>query len=142
MGEVFAQMVTGFTLADDPASNVVALNLVQEEDGLSSMQNFSIEMQMLKFLHPHYPHAHVTLHDLGYRQLKTMARTSLEYAFLAGASLWKDARKFVPVAACDNNRLGGDGPSHRCQQFLNNSHKAKLQWNLERQFNEFEALYN
>src|SRR5205085_12479936 len=58
----FAQMVTGFALADDPASKVVALNLVQPEDWLPSMQNFATQMEMLSFLRPRYPRAHLTLH--------------------------------------------------------------------------------
>ena len=62
LGSVFAQMVTGFALANDPGSKVVALNLVQGEDSLASMQNFTIHMQMLKFLRPLYPQAHLTLH--------------------------------------------------------------------------------
>jgi adenosine deaminase len=62
LGAVFAQMVTGFALANDPNSKVVALNLVQPEDGLSAMQNFSLHMQMLAFLRPLYPQAHLTLH--------------------------------------------------------------------------------
>jgi len=62
LGVVFAQMVTGFALANDPDSKVVALNLVQPEDGVGSMQNFSLHMQMLKFLRPLYPHAHLSLH--------------------------------------------------------------------------------
>jgi hypothetical protein len=62
LGSVFAQMVTGFALANDPSSKVVALNLVQGEDGLASMQNFSIHIQMLKFLRPLYPQARLTLH--------------------------------------------------------------------------------
>lgn len=62
LGPVFAQMVTGFALANDPSSKVVALNLVQPEDGLLAMQNFSLHMQMLNFLRPLYPKAHITLH--------------------------------------------------------------------------------
>ena len=62
LGSVFAQMVTGFTLSNDPDSKVVALNLVQGEDGLASMQNFSVHMQMLNFLRPLFPQAHLTLH--------------------------------------------------------------------------------
>jgi hypothetical protein len=62
LSQVFAQMVTGFALANDPNSKVVALNLVQPEDGLASMQNFSLHMQMLSFLRPLYPQAHVSLH--------------------------------------------------------------------------------
>jgi hypothetical protein len=61
-GQAFAQMVTGFTLADDPNSKVAALNLVQPEDWLSSMQNFTLQMEMLDFLRPLYPKAHITLH--------------------------------------------------------------------------------
>ncbi len=62
LGPVFAQMVTGFALANDPGSKVVALNLVQAEDSLPSMQNFSLQMQMLHFLRPQYPQAHLSLH--------------------------------------------------------------------------------
>jgi len=62
LGPVFAQMVTGFALANGPSSKVVALNLVQAEDGAASMQNFSLHMQMLKFLRPMYPNAHLSLH--------------------------------------------------------------------------------
>jgi hypothetical protein len=62
LNQVFAQMVTGLALANDPQSKVVATNLVQGEDGLNSMQNFSLHMQMLKFLRPLYPRARVTLH--------------------------------------------------------------------------------
>src|SRR5262249_38002158 len=62
LGPVFAQMVTGFALADRPNSKVVGLNLVQGEDGQPSMQNFSLHMRMLKFLRSKYPHAHLSLH--------------------------------------------------------------------------------
>ena len=61
-GAVFAQLVTGFTLASDPTSRVVAVNLVQAEDSVNSLQNFSLEMMMLKYLRPLYPNAHLTLH--------------------------------------------------------------------------------
>jgi adenosine deaminase len=40
----------------------VALNLVQPEDGVSSMRNFTLHMQMLDFLHAKYPSAHIALH--------------------------------------------------------------------------------
>jgi adenosine deaminase len=62
LGPVFAQMVTGFALANDPNSKVVALNLVQAEDSLLSMQNFSLQMEMLHFLRTQYPQAHLSLH--------------------------------------------------------------------------------
>jgi len=248
-GQVYAQIVTGLALASDPQSKVVATNLVQGEDGLNSMQNFSLHMQMLKFLRPLYPHAKVTLHagelapglvppdglsfhiresvmiaradrighgvdimhetepfellkemarrnvmveicltsndvilgvsgtrhplatyleygvpvalatddegvarseismeflkaaeeqGLGYVQLKTMARNSLQYAFVAGESLWSDARKFTPVVQCARDVQDMKLTSNTCRQFLAASEKAKLQWQLEQDFNAFE----
>jgi adenosine deaminase len=252
LGAVFAQMVTGFALANDPNSKVVGLNLVQAEDGLSSMQNFSVQMQMLQFLRPMYPNAHVSLHagelapgivspaglsfhirdsvmvaqanrighgvdvthetdadgllkemarrnvmveicltsndvilgisgrehplatylkygvpvalatddegvsrseisreylraaqdqNLGYLQLKMMARNSLEYAFISGASLWSDAKRSVPVAQCasDFGPLKLNSPG--CRQFIEGSEKAKLQWKLEEELRAFESKW-
>lgn len=249
LGQVYAQMVTGLALANDPQSKVVATNLVQGEDGLNSMQNFSLHMQMLKFLRPLYPRAKVTLHagelapglvtpdglmfhiresvmiaraerighgvdimhetdpyellkemarrnvmveiclssndlilgvsgprhplatyieygvpvalatddegvsrseismeflkaaedqGLGYVQLKTMARNSLQYSFIAGESLWKDSRKFVPVFQCVRDVLEMKLVSNSCRQFLASSDKSRLQWQLEQDFNAFE----
>jgi adenosine deaminase len=249
LGAVFAQMVTGFALANDPNSKVVGLNLVQPEDSLASMKNFSVQMQMLSFLKPLYPHAHVSLHagelapgfvppdglsfhiresvmtaradrighgvdimhegdpydllkemarrnvmveiclssndlilgvsgaqhplatymqfgvplalatddegvsrseisreflkgaedqGLGYLQLKTMARNSLQYAFIAGDSLWNDAHKFVSVAQCRPDVALRKLTSTGCRQFVDSSEKAKLQWKLEEEFRRFE----
>jgi len=252
LGPVFAQMVTGFALANAPNSKVVALNLVQPEDGLSSMQNFSLQMRMLQFLRPMYPQAHLSLHagelaagmvppeglgfhirdsvltaqanrighgvdimhendaiglltemvrrnvmveiclssndtilgisgaahplatylkygvpvalatddegvsrseisreylraaedqGLNYQQLKTMARYSLEYAFISGTSLWTDAKQFAPVAQCATDLGSMKLSSAACRQFLDTSEKAKLQWRLEEQFREFERQW-
>lgn len=252
LGTVFAQMVTGFTLANDPQSKVVALNLVQPEDGLSSMQNFNIEMEMLNYLRPLYTQAHVTLHagelapgmvppegltfhirdsvmkghaerighgvdimheddpynllkelarrrvmieicltsndvilgikgqehplstylqygvpvalatddegvsrseisreylkaaeeqGLGYLQLKMMARTSLQYAFLPGASLWADERKFIAVGQCAKDISMTTEVANSCKQYLATSEKARLQWKLEEEFKAFESQF-
>lgn len=249
LGQVFAQMVTGLALANDPDSKVVATNLVQGEDGLNSMQNFSLHMEMLKFLRPLYPRARVTLHagelapglvppdglmfhiresvmvaraerighgvdvmhetdpfellkemarrnvmveiclssndlilgisgarhplatyleygvpvalatddegvsrseismeflkaaedqGLGYLQLKTMARNSLQYAFIAGQSLWSDGRKFAPVTQCVRDAEDMKLTSNSCREFLAGNEKARLQWQLEQDFNAFE----
>lgn len=248
-GQVYAQIVTGLALANDPQSKVVATNLVQGEDGLNSMQNFSLHMQMLKFLRPLYPRAKVTLHagelapglvppdglmfhiresvmvaradrighgvdimretdafellkemarrnvmveiclssndlilgisgarhplatyleygvpvalatddegvsrseismeflkaaedqGLGYVQLKTIARNSLQYAFIAGESLWSDGRKFAPVVQCARDVEDMKLTSNSCRQFLTGSDKARLQWQLEQDFAVFE----
>ncbi len=249
LGQVFAQMVTGFAMANDPNSKVVALNLVQPEDALTAMKNFSLHMQMLQFLRPRYPQARVTLHagelapgvvppqgltfhiresvmtaradrighgvdimhednpyellkemarrnvmveiclssndlilgvsgaehplatymkygvpvalatddegvarseisreylkaaqeqGLGYLQLKTMARNSLQYSFISGGSLWSDGQKFTPVAHCRQDVILMKLTSSGCKQFVESNEKAKLQWQLEEQFREFE----
>jgi adenosine deaminase len=251
-GPVFAQMVTGFTLANDPNSRVVGLNLVQAEDGLNSMQNSSLHMQMLNFLRSVYPQARVTLHAgelapgivppegltshiresvmtaraerighgvdimhesepyellkemarrnvlveiclssndvilgisgsrhplltymkygvpvalatddegvarseisleflkaveehaLGYLQLKTMVRNSLQHAFITGASLWNDGRKFVPVTQCSQDFAAKRLSSNACRQYIDGSEKAKLQWRLEVEFSAFERQW-
>jgi adenosine deaminase len=59
--QVFAQILTGFEMASqDP--RVVGLNLVQPEDWLIPMQDFSLHMRMLDYLHSQYPKVHITLH--------------------------------------------------------------------------------
>ncbi len=249
---VFAQMVTGFALANDPNSKVVALNLVQAEDSAGSVQNFKTQMQMLQFLRPMYPQAHLSLHagelapglvapdvltfhirdsvmvaqanrighgvdvmhetdadgllkemarrnvaveicltsndvilgisgrehplatylkygvpvalatddegvsrseisreylravqdqGLGYLQLKMMARNSLQFSFMSGASLWSDAKKNVPVTQCAKDFTAMKLSSNGCSQFVEASEKAKLQWKLEEAFRDFEQRW-
>ena len=75
---------------------------------------------------------------LGYLQLKMMDRNSLEYAFISGASLWSDAKKFVPVAQCASDMAAMKLSSSGCRQYVTGSEKAKLQWKLEEEFREFE----
>jgi len=75
---------------------------------------------------------------LGYVQLKTMARNSLQYAFIAGESLWTDGRKFAPVVQCARDLEDMKLTSNGCRQFLAGSEKARLQWQLEQDFNAFE----
>ena len=75
---------------------------------------------------------------LGYLQLKTMARNSLQYAFIAGKSLWSDGRRFVPVAQCARDVDDVKVASNSCREFLADNEKAKLQWQLEQDFHAFE----
>ena len=71
-----------------------------------------------------------TEQGLRYADLKTMARASLTYSFLPGASLW--ASGGTPVAACAKAGAA-------CDKFLAGSRKATAQWRLEREFEAFEA---
>ncbi len=58
---VFAQLLTGFELAArDP--RVVGVNLVQAEDGPIAMRDYTVQMQMLRFLHHLYPKVGISLH--------------------------------------------------------------------------------
>jgi adenosine deaminase len=78
---------------------------------------------------------------LSYRQLKTMARNSLEHAFLPGASLWIDVNEPKPVTECARTAtMGlGDTPNADCKGFLDQSERARMQWELERKFLAFES---
>jgi adenosine deaminase len=78
---------------------------------------------------------------LGYPQLKTMARNSLQYAFIAGESLWSDGRKFVPIAQCARDVEDMKLTSNSCRQFIAANEKARLQWQLEEDFNAFERSW-
>jgi adenosine deaminase len=80
-------------------------------------------------------------HALGYVQLKTMARNSLHYAFVPGASLWADAKRFAPAAQCAGDAPGASQTSNGCKQFLAASEKARLQWKLESEFKSFEGEF-
>ena len=72
-----------------------------------------------------------------YRTLKAMARNSLEYAFVEGASLWADYAALRPGEACDDAHGGLDGAS--CRAYTATSQKARLEASLERDSRAFEA---
>jgi hypothetical protein len=79
---------------------------------------------------------------LTYLQLKRMTRDSLEYAFLPGASLWSDAGSFTPVKECAADWSAHAAASQGCQNYLQKSEKANLQWMLETQFSAFESKWS
>jgi adenosine deaminase len=79
---------------------------------------------------------------LSYADLKQMVRTSMEHAFLPGASLWRQQDVFTRVAAaCSGDSLGAEKPSGACAAFLKTSEKAQQQWELERRFRKFESNF-
>jgi hypothetical protein len=85
-----------------------------------------------------YQRAALTYH-LGYVDLKTLARNSLEYAFLPGDSLWREIASFAPREPC-TGALGSAEPAPACRDFLAQSEKARAQWRLEAAFAAFEAM--
>ena len=59
--QIFAQVMGGFAIAAaDP--RVVAVNFVQAEDGVLSMRDYHLQMQMVEYAHSVYPNVHITLH--------------------------------------------------------------------------------
>lgn len=59
--QIFAQILAGFMFAStDP--HVVGFNLVQPEDGVISMRDYSQQMRMVEYAKRLYPKVHVTLH--------------------------------------------------------------------------------
>jgi adenosine deaminase len=58
---VFAQMLAGFELASADA-RVVGINLVQSQDEYNALNDFTLQLRMLDYLHRVYPHVHITLH--------------------------------------------------------------------------------
>jgi adenosine deaminase len=85
-----------------------------------------------------YQRATVDYHLL-YRDLKTLARTGLEHAFLVGASLWRAPDVFAPAEPCASDQLGAPAPSPVCQALLDSSPKASLQWQQEAKLAAFEV---
>jgi len=82
-------------------------------------------------------------YPLTYLDLKEMVRTSIEHAFLPGASLWQKTTPETldkPVAACAG-QLGNETPTGACARFIAGSQKAQQQWELERRFHVFEASF-
>ena len=77
-----------------------------------------------------------TEHGLRYRDLKDVARASLEYAFLPGESLWLDGKLGTYAPACASLRAPAGSA---CWNLLSSSEKAGAQWRLEEAFSEFEG---
>jgi adenosine deaminase len=69
-----------------------------------------------------------------YPVLKRFVRNSLEYAFVRGASLWLDEPAGRPVPAC-----AAVPATTACNAYLAANRRARLQWNLERELDGFEA---
>ena len=78
---------------------------------------------------------------LSYADLKAMARTSLEHAFLSGASLWSQTAPFKASAACARDTPGTPQPSSACRNLLQSSERARVQWELEGAFLRFEKKF-
>lgn len=64
--QVFAQTLLGFetiqAAMDAHDDTYVGINFVMPEDGYISMRDYTLQMQMLEYLHSVYPRVHIALH--------------------------------------------------------------------------------
>jgi adenosine deaminase len=80
--------------------------------------------------------------NLGYYDLKAMARTSLEHAFFQGESLWAKPDEFGHrKAACSGAIATDSEPAPTCEEFLRANERAREQYELERRFVAFESSF-
>lgn len=70
-------------------------------------------------------------HGVPYFELRYVSRNALTYSFLPGDSLWDSA-------ACKKDVETGAQAGAECAALLQNSEKARLQWELEERFRQFE----
>jgi adenosine deaminase len=78
-------------------------------------------------------------YGLTYRDLKDMARTSIEHSFLPGASLWSKPDNFTHIRPECVGHAASTSPSGACAAFLKSNEKAAEQWELEYRFAAFES---
>jgi hypothetical protein len=79
----------------------------------------------------------VVTYNLSWQTLVDLERNTLEYAFVAGNSLWADTRAWRKVPACAGSAATRP-PLPDCAAFLSGSEKARLQWDLERDLVNFD----
>jgi len=83
----------------------------------------------------------VETYHLTYADLKRMTRNSLEHSFLPGPSLWASPLDFRPVAVCSGVTPRHEPASGGCGRFFEASERARVQWRLEVEFNDFESRF-
>jgi len=83
----------------------------------------------------------VETYGLSYADLKRMARASLERSFIPGRSLREDSLIEGNVAPCEVSLRGSGTPSSACKKVLEHSERARVQWQLEQGFAEFEKKF-
>ncbi|MFB7629811.1 adenosine deaminase [Streptomyces sp. NPDC056149] len=85
-----------------------------------------------------------TTYQLGYGELKDLARASLQYSFLPGRSLWQGnptRHGYHPVDTCRGQVPGNGTPGAACRRLLADSPKAAVEWRQEAAFASFERQF-
>jgi adenosine deaminase len=76
-------------------------------------------------------------YKLKYQDLKKFARASLAFSFLPGEGL----HEATASSACAQDKPQSSKLSARCASLLSSSEKARIQWELEKAFTEFESKF-
>lgn len=77
--------------------------------------------------------------NVGYPAVKTMARTSLQHAFVEGDPIWRDFDRLQPVSECAPAAGGFEG--ERCAAWAASSTRGELQRKMEVDLARFEARF-
>lgn len=106
----------------------VPLTLASDDEGVSRI-DLSHEYRLA-----------IQRYGLHYRDLKQLARNSLQYSFLPGQSLWATPRFSRMQSACRADQPASALLSPGCASFLRANERARAQWALEQEYARFEAL--
>ena len=79
-------------------------------------------------------------YDLSYEDLVWLSRNALAFSYLPGENLFADVTAARRTKACRKDQPGTT-VSNSCEAFLDNSEKARLQWQLEGRLQAFQNRY-
>jgi adenosine deaminase len=80
-------------------------------------------------------------YHMTYPEAVQLARSSLQYSFLPGASLWQNVVSTTVAGQCAGEILGNTNPGEPCLTYLRSSEKAKAQWRYEAKLSKFDKAY-
>jgi len=83
----------------------------------------------------------VETYGLTYADLKKMARASLEHSFIKGDDIGQGAVVRGNLAPCETSLHSSGAPTAACKSALDASEKARVQWQLEQAFADFEKKF-
>ena len=83
----------------------------------------------------------VRQYALSFETAQQLARTSIEYSFLPGKSLWRDWAALIVNNACAGETWGSKRPGSACARFLEENGKARMQWEYEGNLDSYRARF-
>jgi len=74
-----------------------------------------------------------TSYDIPYQEMKYASRNALIYSFLPGESIWRNKDCVAAIETVGEANAG-------CEKIVKTSEKARLQWELELRFRDYEDM--